>query len=151
MLGEDTNYTIVAGNHGNTSAVNVQVRDTLPAYVTLKSVKASPRGTVIINGNSFIVDIGTLDVNELITIKVVGTLNAQAKPGSGINVATLNTTSVGDNPNDDISVCTYPIGAIVNPPTGGDLSYLPLLMMGLGATLIMVSMFIRQRPVPVQN
>ena len=151
MPGQDTSFTIVAGNRGTASAVNVQVRDTLPAYVTLKSVTASPRGTVIINGNSFIVDIGTLDVNELITIKIVGTLNANAAPGAGINVATLNTTSNGDNPNDNISMCTYPIGAIISPPTGTDLSFLPLLMMAMGALLILGSLFIRQRPVSSQN
>ena len=144
-VGEDTEFTIVAGNNGNTSAVNVQVRDTLPAYLSLKSVTASPRGTIIQNGNSFIVDIGTLGVTEFITIKVVATVNAQANPGQCINVATLNTTSDGDNPNDNISLCTCLIGTVVNPPTGADFSFWPLLMIALGAGLVVSSLFIRQR------
>ncbi len=151
--GQDTEFTIVAGNRGNTDAVNVQVRDTLPAYLTLKSVTASPRGTVIQSGNSFIVDIGTLGVTELITIKVVATVTEAGRPGNCINVATLNTTSGGDNPNNNISICTCNIGNIVQPPTGGtlenpaaDLSYLPFLLMALGAALIVGSLFIRPRP-----
>jgi len=148
VAGQDTEFTIVAGNRGTTDAVNVQVRDTLPAYLTLKSVTPSPRGTVIQNGNSFIVDIGTLGVAELITIKVVATVNDQAKAGECINVATLNTTSGGDNPNNNISVCVCNIGQVVIPPSGGELvdfSFLPWLMMTLGAVLIVGSLFVRQR------
>ncbi len=148
VVGQDTEFTITAGNRGTTDAVNVQVRDTLPAYLTLKSVTASPRGTIIRNGNSFIVDIGTLGVTELITIKVVATVNDQAKAGNCINVATLNTTSGGDNPNNNVSVCVCNIGQVVNPPSGGepaDFSFVPWLMMALGAILIVGSLFVHQR------
>ena len=145
MPGQDVNFTILAGNKGQVDAVNVQVRDTLPSYIKLKSVTATPRGKVIMNGNSFIVDIGTLAVNERITIKVTGTLNADAKPGAGVNVATLNTTSVGEDTRDDISMCTYSIGAIVSPVTGANLSSAPLLMLAAGALLILASVFVRRR------
>ena len=146
--GQDVTFTVVAGNNGQTAAVNVQVRDTLPAYTSLKSVTAAPRGKVITSGNSFIVDIGTLAVSEKITIKVVGTLSDNATPGAGVNVATLNTTSMGDNPSDDISMCTYTIGAIVSPPTGAetdaDLSSVALLMLATGVLLILTSVIGRR-------
>lgn len=146
--GQTIEFTIVAGNNCPTPAVNVQVRDTLPSYLDLVSVNASPRGTVIQSGNSFIVDIGTLPQSEVITITVVARLNATAQPGACQNVATLNTTSDGDNPDNNISFATWVCGPPpVIPPTGGsgEPIALPLAVMVIGGLLIVASLFIRQR------
>lgn len=145
MPGQTIDFVIVAGNRGTVNAVNVQVRDTLPAYLNLMAVTASPRGAVIQNGNSFIVDIGDLAPGELITINVSAQVNESGKPGDCVNVTTLNTTSAGDNPNNNIAVAQCLIGQLVAPPTGGDFSSLPLITMMLGALLIVISLFVRRQ------
>jgi uncharacterized repeat protein (TIGR01451 family) len=144
MPGQTISFVIVAGNKGTVNAVNVQVRDTLPAYLNLTSVTASPRGTVTQSGNSFVVDIGDLAPGELITINVSAQVNEQGKPGDCINVSTLNTTSEGDNPNNNIAVAQCLIGQLVAPPTGGDFSSLPLITMLLGGLLLVISLFMRR-------
>jgi len=118
MPGGTINFTIVVGNRGNVDAVNVQVRDTLPAYLDLVSVTSS-KGTVTINGRGFLVDIGTVGVTELITIKVTATANSTMVAGACTNVAVLTTTSGGNNPINDTSYANYVCGEVVNPPTGG--------------------------------
>jgi uncharacterized repeat protein (TIGR01451 family) len=145
MPGETIEFTLVAGNRGNVNAVNVQVRDTLASYLDLVSVTASPRGTVIQSGNSFIVDIGDIAPAELITIQVTVRVNDTARPGECINVGTLNTTSAGDNPDNNVSVTTCLIGQIAPPPTGADLSNLPMTLITVGTVLIVASLFIRKR------
>jgi uncharacterized repeat protein (TIGR01451 family) len=142
--GEDVTFIITAGNRGKVDAVNVQVRDTLPASLVLKSVTAS-RGQVITNGNSFIVDIGTLPVSEVITITVVATVAEGAASGAYTNVATLNTTSGGDNPNNNISLCNGSIGEIIIPPTGNDATALPIAMLSMGALLLAASLLVRNK------
>jgi uncharacterized repeat protein (TIGR01451 family) len=142
--GEEVTFTIVAGNRGNVDAVNVQVRDSLPSSLVLKSVTAS-RGQVIVNGNSFIVDIGTLPVTEVVTIKVVATVAEGAAAGTFTNAATLNTTSGGDNPNNNVSICSGTIGEIVIPPTGNDTTALPIAMLSFGALLLAASLLVRNK------
>lgn len=142
--GEEVTFTIVAGNRGTADAVNVQVHDSLPASLVLKSVTAS-RGQVVVNGNSFIVDIGTLPVSEVVTINVVATVAEGAAAGAFSNVVTLNTTSGGDNPNNNISFCSGSIGEIIIPPTGGDNTAVPIAMLSFGALLLAASLLVRSR------
>lgn len=142
--GEDVTFTITAGNRGNADAVNVQVRDSLPASLVLKSVTAS-RGQVVVNGNSFIVDIGTLPTTEVVTITVVATVAEGAAAGTFTNAATLNTTSGGDNPNNNVSICSGTIGEVVIPPTGNDTTALPIVMLSMGALLLAASLLVRNK------
>lgn len=142
--GEEVTFTLVAGNRGNVDAVNVQVRDSLPASLVLKSVTAT-RGQVIVNGNSFIVDIGTLPKTETVTITVVATVAEGAAAGTFTNAATLNTTSGGDNPNNNVSICSGTIGEVVIPPTGSDTTAMPITMMSLGALLLVASLIVRSK------
>lgn len=145
--GETGTFTIVAGNRGSVAAVNVQVRDTLANYFDLVSVTASPRGTVILNGNSFIVDIGTLNPNELITIVVTVKVNANAKVGVCQNVATLNTTSSGEDPSNDIAFANCLMGEVMTPETGADLSQGPtaIALLMIGAALLAASIVVGRR------
>lgn len=149
MVGDTVEFTIVVANSCPADAVNVQVRDTLPDYLDLISVSASPRGTVIQSGNTFIVDIGTLAAAEVITIQAVGRMNDKTPEGTCANVATLNTTSEGDNPNDNISMVTWVCGPPpLIPPAGGDgvdVSSATHLTLALGAMLIAISLFIRRQ------
>lgn len=145
--GETGTFTIVAGNRGSVAAVNVQVRDSLANYFDLVSVVASPRGTVILNGNSFIVDIGTLNPNELITIVVTVKANANAKAGVCQNIATLNTTSAGEDPTNDIAFANCLMGELFVPETGADLSQGPMAvaLLMLGAALLAASIVVGRR------
>jgi uncharacterized repeat protein (TIGR01451 family) len=142
--GDTIEYTLIVGNNGNVDAVNVQVRDTLPAPLSLVSVTAS-RGTVIQSGNSFIVDIGTLPPTEVITIKVVAKIGDIAENCPTIvNVSTLHTTSDGDNPDNNISIATITACKIVQPTTGGqNVTPAPLLLvMALGALFMALGVLI---------
>jgi len=145
--GETGTFTIIAGNRGSVAAVNVQVRDTLANYFDLVSVTASPRGTVIVNGNSIIVDIGTLNPNELITIVVTVKANANAKAGVCQNIATLNTTSTGEDPNNDIAFANCLMGEVMQPETGADLSQGPLAaaLLMVGAILLAAGVVVGRR------
>ena len=151
MSGDTVQFTIVAGNRGTVDAVNVQVRDTLESYFYLVSVTPSPRGTVILNGRSFIVDIGTLSPKELITIVVIVKVNDTAKAGVCMNVATLNTTSTGDDPNNNIAFAKCIMGQVMVPETGADLtraaSQMPiaLALLGLGLVLVLSSALLNRR------
>jgi uncharacterized repeat protein (TIGR01451 family) len=145
--GDTAQYTIVAGNKGNTDAVNVQVRDALPPNMELISIN-STRGTVINPGNgTFIVDIGTLPQTELITIIVTVRVKSDAQPGPVSNVATLNTTSGGDNVDNNIAFATCTVCTPVLPPTGEDLTITNwgALALILGGTLLIVSSFVINR------
>lgn len=151
MPGDTVQFTIVAGNRGTVDAVNVQVRDTLESYFDLVSVTASPRGTVILNGRSFIVDIGTLSPTELITIVVMVKVNDTAKAGTCMNVATLNTTSTGDDPNNNIAFAKCIMGQVMVPETGAELTQstslapLALGLLAVGVMLIVASALVNRR------
>jgi uncharacterized repeat protein (TIGR01451 family) len=113
--GDTMNLSAVVGLNGNTAAVNVQALQTLPAGLELVSVTAS-RGAVIINGNSYIVDIGTLNLGELINITIV--VRVTGNPGQAVNVITLKSTTSGDNQSNNVAFFTYEVCAPVLPVTG---------------------------------
>jgi uncharacterized repeat protein (TIGR01451 family) len=119
--GEPIEFVLVVGNKGTVDAVNVQVRDTLPDYLDIVSV-TSTKGTVSIDGRKILVDIGTVGVTELITIKITAKGNDSMTSGSCSNMAFLNTTSGGDRTENNASGVTYICGEVVNPPTGGEVS-----------------------------
>jgi uncharacterized repeat protein (TIGR01451 family) len=116
--GETIEFVLVVGNKGSVDAVNVQVRDTLPNFLDIVSVTTT-KGTVVIDGRKILVDIGTVGVTELITIKITATANSSMKSAQCDNIAFLNTTSGGDRVENNASGVNYICGEVVNPPTGG--------------------------------
>ncbi len=70
-------YTITVRNHGPGTATQVKVLDTLPRRLVVEAVRAR-RGAVSRVGRALIVDIGTLNFGEAVTIKVVGLLPRRA-------------------------------------------------------------------------
>jgi uncharacterized repeat protein (TIGR01451 family) len=139
--GDTIEFVLVVGNKGIVDAVNVQVRDTLPDYLDIVSVTTT-KGTVTIDGRKILVDIGTVGVTELITIKITAKGNEAMKAGTCDNMAFLNTTSGGDRVENNASGVNYICGEVVNPPTGGStlnsemltwaLVFAGLSMMGAG-------------------
>jgi uncharacterized repeat protein (TIGR01451 family) len=95
LPGEIVNFTLTATNRGTASAVNVVVDDQLPnEYFTVISASTT-KGTFTITGNNVQFIIGTLAPNEVVTMKIVTRVRADAPiPVDAINVATL-TDSTG--------------------------------------------------------
>jgi uncharacterized repeat protein (TIGR01451 family) len=155
---ESVEFTLTVGNNGQVAAYNVQVRDPLPPYLELVSVTASPRGTVLPEPNTALVDIGTLNPGEIITIRVTARQIAAPPDRTGINVAILHTTSPDRNPSNNTAVSTWSWGCStppVIPPTGSDLTTgvdfnaASLAMLVAGAVLVVFSLvlglFLRRR------
>ena len=147
--GDTIEFVLVVGNKGTADAVNVQVRDTLPDHLDIVSVTTT-KGTVTIDGRKILVDIGTVGVKELITIKITAKGNASMKSGSCSNIAFLNTTSGGDDVNNNASGVNYVCGEVVNPPTGADTSsdngnLLTWALVAAGLTMLGASLFVGRR------
>ena len=146
---EPFEFTAIASNKGNITAVNVQVYQQVPPYFELVSVTAS-RGTVIITGNSYIVDLGNLDPNEIVTIKIKVKHKGDSPTGDEINVVLIKTTSAGEDPNNNTGFARVMYCAPVLPVTGGsqaDNSALPITLTLFGAMLMTASLVQRKRDI----
>ena len=146
---EPFEFTAIASNKGNLTAVNVQVYQQVPPYFELVSVTAS-RGTVIITGNSYIVDLGNLDPNEIVTIKIKVKHKGDSPTGDEINVVLIKTTSMGEDPNNNTGFARVMYCAPVLPVTGGseaDNTALPITLTLFGAMLMTASLVQRKRDI----
>ncbi len=146
---EPFEFTAIASNKGNVTAVNVQVYQQVPPYFELVSVTAS-RGTVIITGNSYIVDLGNLDPNEIVTIKIKVKHKGDSPTGDEINVVLIKTTSSGEDPNNNTGFARVMYCAPVLPVTGGaeaDNTALPITLTLFGAMLMTASLVQRKRDI----
>jgi LPXTG-site transpeptidase (sortase) family protein len=104
-VGDLVTFTITVFNNGNVAATGVVVTDPLPDnldYVSATSIDAatlSPRGTItLIPPRTVQVDIGTVDVNDVLLITILTQVNSRGQPPIE-NQATL----VADAPPQDIS------------------------------------------------
>ncbi len=121
--GETIEFVLMVGNKGNADAVNVQVRDTLANHLDIVSV-TSTKGNVSIDVRKILVDIGTVGVKEVITIKITARGNNTMQSGSCENLAVLNTTSGGDRADNNMSGVNYLCGEVVSPVTGSNSDHL---------------------------
>jgi LPXTG-site transpeptidase (sortase) family protein len=129
-------------NHGSAPATHVGFLDSLPAFLDITSVTVSKVGSSKTNdGHSVTVTIGTLDVNEVVTINI----NAKVNTGA-ITQNLANTGTVSYDPNKTMTkAISYRVVGSALPGTGElpiepqeragpDLSLLFLcLSFGLGA------------------
>ena len=86
-VGETVTFTIDVFNNGTVAASNVVVTDVLPDifdYVTATSIDTAtslPRGTIsLISPRTVQVDIGNLDITDVIRITIVTEVNALGQP-----------------------------------------------------------------------
>jgi LPXTG-site transpeptidase (sortase) family protein len=85
-VGDLVTFTITVTNNGNVPAAGVVVTDPLPAnldYISATSIDAisSPRGTIsLIPPRTVQVDLGTVDINDVITITILTRVNSLGQP-----------------------------------------------------------------------
>jgi uncharacterized repeat protein (TIGR01451 family) len=157
-VGDRLEFTITVGNRGTMTAQNVVATDTLPDYLDLLGVTAD-RGTVLIEGQTFSVDIGSLAPNELVTIHVASRINGRGAPTVGSNTAIVTTSTTSDDPSNNTSTVTFVIirenGPVIMPPpelippelprTGaGESSSVPVLPV-LALILVLAGYMVRRR------
>jgi uncharacterized repeat protein (TIGR01451 family) len=108
VLGQDITYTLAVFNAGPAVAQNVQVTDTLPAGVTLRSVAAS-QGTC----GGLTCALGKIDASENATMTVVARPTAT---GTVVNSATATATNDTTPANNTSSVTASVVGSQPPPP-----------------------------------
>jgi uncharacterized repeat protein (TIGR01451 family) len=114
-VGDLIGFTIRVTNSGGEAARDVVVSDTLPDYFDLLDATTS-RGSVAVNGRTITVNIGALDPDEMITIRIRAYVNVSA-PMEGSNTGTVTTSSSGDDPGNNISTVTITIQTPPATPT----------------------------------
>ncbi len=95
IAGEQITYTIIVTNNGPSTAQSVDVKDDLPAGISLASASVTRSGT----GNSLcggtVCQVGDMALNEVVTITVVGNVDSGVADGT---VATNTATVFSDTP-----------------------------------------------------
>jgi uncharacterized repeat protein (TIGR01451 family) len=100
QIGDTVDFTLHVTNHGDKTADDVVVTDSLPDFLDVLDAGAD-RGDVRVDGRTVTVVIGALAPGEVITIHIRAQVNAQAQPPGGTNTARLTTSSDSNDTNDD--------------------------------------------------
>ncbi len=100
--GELVTYTITITNSGPSLAHSIDVKDQLPAGLTLTAMRASNGG---ICGGA-VCQFGTLPVNATRTITVVARVAAEMPAGSVLNTAAVYSTDESDQGNNTATATT---------------------------------------------
>jgi LPXTG-site transpeptidase (sortase) family protein len=126
-VGDTVIFTITVTNQGNVAAPNVIVTDTLPAMFDVTAVNVTVTGPVLVpvvnvtpaigvgpSPYTVTVNIGTLEVTNVITIQIVTTVNSLGNPPI-VNNAGLTTTAATNNLLNDNDSVTITLG--IGPAT----------------------------------
>jgi LPXTG-site transpeptidase (sortase) family protein len=119
-VGDTVVFTIVVENLGNTNATNVQVLDTVPAFLTVTSVTSSPPADTN-NSAGNVVDLiyNTVTPSDVYTITVTTVVNSSPTPPSQTNTVTLTADADDDTSNNtDLAPITIVEPRIQAPETG---------------------------------
>ncbi|MEW6031199.1 MAG: sortase [Chloroflexota bacterium] len=111
-VGDTVIFTITVTNNGTQTATNVIVTDPLPDNLDIVNVTINPpaAGTfVVIPPRTVQVDLGDVDVDEVIVITIETIVNGLGNPPI-VNEAVLTTTSVTDLLPNDVDAVTLTIG-----------------------------------------
>jgi LPXTG-site transpeptidase (sortase) family protein len=120
-VGESVVFTVDIFNNGSGDAEDVVVTDVIPSFLTIDSVVISPLGPAIsIVSNTITIDIGTLSPSEAYAVTIATTVNASASPPGGANSASLITSSLDADPdnNADSALTTIVVRTTIAPNTG---------------------------------
>ncbi|MCA9193873.1 MAG: DUF11 domain-containing protein [Planctomycetales bacterium] len=105
-VGNNLNYTILVTNTGPSTASNVVVSDTLPTGLTFVSVN-STAGTASESSGVVTANVSSLDVNDSVTVTIVGTVATTFSASSIANSATADA--------DEATLVTANASTTVNP------------------------------------
>ncbi len=146
--GDVVEFTAIVTNKGNTSAVNVQLYQSIPPYFELVEVTSS-RGKVIPGAESgYVVDIGTLDPADVITVKIKLRYKPGATPVDVVEGVIVRTGSIGDITSNNAAFATCQICQVVLPETGADndtRDTFAILLVLMGATLTASGVLLRRK------
>lgn len=146
--GDVVEFTAVVTNKGNTPAVNVQLYQSIPPYFELVEVTSS-RGTVVPGAESgYLVDIGTLEPADVITVKIKLRYKPGATPVDVIEGVIVRTTSTGDVAANNVALAQCQICQVVLPVTGADNGIsdsVAVLLVLMGATLTATGVLLRRK------
>lgn len=116
QVGDVVTYVLVVTNNCaacNMAATNVLVTDVVPAFLTVLGATTT-QGAATVTGNTVVINIGTLNLNAVVTITIQTRANAQALPPSNVNSVTL--TSPQDAvPTNDVATTAVTILATAPP------------------------------------
>ncbi len=146
--GDVVEFTAVVTNKGNAPAVNVQIYQSIPPYFELVEVTSS-RGTVVPGAESgYLVDIGTLNPADVITVKIKLRYKPGATPVGVVEGVIVRTTSTGDIVANNVALAECQICQVVLPVTGADYNIsdtFAALLVLMGATLTATGMLLRRK------
>ena len=146
--GDVVEFTAIVTNKGNTPAVNVQLYQSIPPYFELVEVTSS-RGTVVPGAESgYLVDIGTLDPADVITVKIKLRYKPGATPVDVVEGVIVRTTSSGDIVANNVALAKCLICQVVLPVTGADTNIsdtFAALLILMGATLTASGVLLRRK------
>ncbi len=105
--GQQVTYTIVVTNAGPSVAQSVDVKDALPSNVALDSATVQRSGSGLSACGGTVCQVGDMAVGEVVTITVVGTVDASVPGGTVLtNTATVFSDSPDPDTNDRTDTAT---------------------------------------------
>jgi LPXTG-site transpeptidase (sortase) family protein len=114
-IGDTVTFTLFVSNGGPGDAQDVELVDTIPAFleITLVATVPSPVSTLI-SGNTVTIDFGTVAPSDTYTVTITTVVRDSAIPQAGTNTADVSTSSPeSDTDNNSDSV---PITIVVASP-----------------------------------
>ncbi len=148
--GDVVEFIAIVTNRGNTPAVNVQLYQSIPPYFELVEVTSS-RGTVVLGAESgYLVDIGTLETTDVITVKIKLRYKPGATPVDVVEGVIVRTTSTGDIVANNVALAKCQICQVVLPVTGAENNArdtFAVLLVLMGATLATSGRYLRRKTI----
>jgi LPXTG-site transpeptidase (sortase) family protein len=134
-VGDTVTFTITVTNEGNTPAPNVIVTDTLPAVFDVIAVNVSMAGPALVPVVNVVpaigvgpapytvtVNLGTLQVTNVVTIQIATTVNSLGNPpivnNTGLTTSALTNNPLNDNDSVALTLGIGPTTSLSLPATG---------------------------------
>lgn len=110
QIGDTLDFKLTVTNHGDKTAEDVVVTDSLPDFLDVLDASAD-KGAVAVDRRTVSVHIGSVAPDEVIVIHIRAQVNAQALPPGGANTARLTTSSDSNDTRDDTASASVSIAA----------------------------------------